>query len=308
MDQAGTDVTTRHRSRALLLAATLVIAVGLLVPSMASAATLRRTFRATLGSGGYNGSATIWAFTAGNGFSRTTVQHLRPNTTYAVRIYANTCKVTGPIALTLPGLHTDATGKADRYLSLSTTQMNAIYKYVRVEPISIRFVSGTSKVCGNLTFPVVTRIAIPAYSINLAVVMPPGTGSTFPYCNVAEYIEALSQPDEPGVTMIYAHARAGMFLKLWNVSMINNGASMIGKTVRIYLSTDKLYTYKVAVVRRHQRSIQAAFGTWVPQVWLQTSEGYTAASTKLIVVLKLVSITRTTYAAAHPVPHRVICH
>jgi hypothetical protein len=292
----------------LLLATSVLITLGMLIPTAASALTLRRTFHATLGSGSFNGSATIWAYTAGNGFSRTTVQHLRPNTTYAVRIYANTCSVTGAIALTLPGLHTDANGRADRYLSLSSTQMNAIWKYVRVEPISIRFVSGTSKVCGNLTFPVVTRVAIPAYSINLPVVMPPGTGSTFPYCNVAEYIEALSQPDEPGVTMIYAHARAGMFLKLWNISMINNGASMIGKVVRVYLSTNKLYTYKIAIVRRHQRSIESAFNTWTPQVWLQTSEGYTAASTKLIVVLKLVSITTTTYAAAHPTPHRVLCH
>ena len=77
--------------------------------------------------------------------------------------------------------------------------------------------------CGALRFAVATRIAIPSLKIDLPIVKPP---SGYPLCNVAMYIRELSQPREPGVTMIYSHARRGMFLPLLSASKINNGAAM----------------------------------------------------------------------------------
>lgn len=301
-------MSTRRRAHALLAAATLVMAFGLLVPSASAASPeIRRTFRSTLGAGARNGNATIWAYTTGDALSRLTVKQLRANTTYSVRIYAGSCSNLGHLATALPSLRTGANGTADRTAGVSIGKMNLVWKYARSQHIVIRFVSGSSVACGRLSFPVVTRVAISAYKIDLPVVEPPGSTATFPYCNVAQYFEGLSQPGEPGVSLIFAHARTGMFLPLLTKSKVSNGAAMVGKIVKVWVSSSHLYTYQVTQVRRHQTSIQAAVTATSPQLWLQTSEGPNASSRKLIVVAKLLSVEASTKAAAHPVPHRVVC-
>jgi len=301
-------MSTRRRARALLVVATLVFAIGLVVPSASATSALRRTFHATLGAGAHYGSVTILAYMAGDALSQTTLQHLKPDATYSVRIYAGACNRLGPLARTLPSMRTDASGSATRTLAISAGKMNNVWGYVRSQPVVIRFVSGSSVVCGRLSFPVVTRVVISAYKIDLAVVEPPGSTARFPYCNVAEYFEALSQPGEPGVTLLFAHARTGMFLPLLTKSKVANGAAMVGKMVRVYMSTNQLYTYEITKVRRHQSSIQSAVTTTAPQLWLQTSEGPNSSSKKLIIVARLVSTTAASAAASHPTPHRVVCH
>ena len=195
-----------------------------IVPSASATSALRRTFHATLGAGAHYGSVTILAYMAGDALSQTTLQHLKPDATYSVRIYAGACNRLGPLARTLPSMRTDASGSATRTLAISAGKMNNVWGYVRSQPVVIRFVSGSSVVCGRLSFPVVTRVVISAYKIDLAVVEPPGSTARFPYCNVAEYFEALSQPGEPGVTLLFAHARTGMFLPLLTKSKVANGA------------------------------------------------------------------------------------
>ncbi len=300
-------MSTRRRAHALVVAATLLLAIGLLVPTASATSALRRTFHANLGSGATYGTVTIWSYMAGDAQSQATLKHLKPNQTYSVRIYAGACTKLGPLAATVPSIRTDASGTATRSLALSAGKMNKVWSYVRSQRVVIRFVSGSSVACGRLAFPVVTRVVIPAYKIDLPVVEPPGSTATFPYCNVAEYFEALSQPDEPGVTLIFAHARTGMFLPLLTKSMIANGAAMVGKTVLVYLSSNQLYTYQISQVKRHQSSIQSAVTMTASQLWLQTSEGPNASSKKLIVVARLVSVTAVSTTASHPTPHRVVC-
>ena len=300
-------MSTRRCAHALLAVAMLIVAFGLLVPATSASPTVRRTFRATLGAGAVHGTATLWAYQTGDALSQLTIKHLRANTTYSVRVYAGSCASLGHLAVALPGLRTGADGTADRTLGVSIGKMNLVWRYARSQTIVIRFASGSSVACGRLSFPVVTRVAIPAYKINLPVVRPPGSTATFPYCNVAQYFEGLSQPGEPGVTLIFAHARTGMFLPLLTRSMVSNGVAMVGKTVNVYTSSNKLYTYQITQVRRHQTSIQSAVTATDPQLWLQTSEGPNASSKKLIIVARLVSVTPTTKAAAQPVPHRVVC-
>ena len=98
---------------------------------------------------------------------------------------------------------------------------------------------------------------MPAYPSTSPVVRSP---NGYPYCNVAMYMRALNQPQEPGVTFIFAHARNGMFLPLLNPSKINNGAAMIGKKVCVWTSNSRLHTYKITQVRRHVKSVQSAVG------------------------------------------------
>ena len=202
------------------------------------------------------------------------------------------------------GLTSTSTGRISAVRGVSYSQMNAIWKVARTGSIRLRIVAGTWQRCANLTFPVAKRITIPALSINLPVI---GGPDTYPPCNVAMYLKPLWQPREPGVTFVYAHARTGMFLPLLERSKINDGASLIGMTIRVYTGDSKLNTYKIDKVRRHVTSAQDAVGVTRERLWLQTSEGPNWTYPKLIVEAHRVSTTTASYAASHPTPHPIAC-
>lgn len=156
---------------------------------------------------------------------------------------------------------------------------------------------------------VATRIVIPAMGIDLPVVKQPGGSDAYPLCNVAMYIQELSQPGLPGATYIYAHARVGMFLPLLTASQVNDGASMIGMLVQVYTSDDQLFLYEVSQVRRHvPYNVDVISLTSGPELlWLQTSEGPNRYYPKLMVVAKPLSSGPADPAQAHPVPSPVVC-
>jgi len=182
--------------------------------------------------------------------------------------------------------------------------MASIWTYARTPAISIKVGSGSLGRCGVLTFAVATRIAIPSLRIDLPIVKP---GSGYPLCNVAMYIQQLSQPREAGVTLIYAHARAGMFLPLLERSKASNGASLLGATVKVWTSNNLVSTYEITRVRRHVTSLDGVFGSGAEQLWIQTSEGPRGTVAKLIVVAKRIGYAAATAEDAHPVPHPVVC-
>jgi hypothetical protein len=187
---------------------------------------------------------------------------------------------------------------------VATSSANKVWAANWSNTLAIRFISGTSIRCGNLTFPRATRVQVPAYGINLAVVRGP---SGYPYCNVGMYMSALSQPQEIGVSFIYAHARTGMFLPLLNNSKVNNGAGMIGKKVYVWTSNGRQHTYQITQVRRHVKSVQSAVGLTSEQLWLQTSEGPNFSYPKLVIVAKRIATAPATYAASHPNVRIVHC-
>lgn len=154
---------------------------------------------------------------------------------------------------------------------------------------------------------VATRIVIPALRIDLPVVKPPGGPDTFPLCNVAMYIQELSQPGEPGATYIYAHARVGMFLPLLEESKRNNGQRMLGMLVQVYTSDDQLFLYEIVEVRRHQTTLDAAFAVRDEELWLQTSEGPRGTKEKLQVVARPIGVLPADHEQAHPSPKPVVC-
>jgi hypothetical protein len=288
--------------RAVMIVAVATVIATLAAPT-ASAASVRRVWKAQLGGDGANGTAALTAYWAGNGSLSLKLVGLKPSTTYPIVAYRGSCA--NPSIITrLPGAVTDATGAVTKVSAVSTKIMNSIWRYGRTTPFSIKIGSGSSARCGVLKFAVATRIAIPGLGIDLPVIKP---GPGYPLCNVAMYIQELSQPREAGVTLIYAHARKGMFEPLLIKSRINNGASLIGATVKVWTSNNLVSTYKVTRVRRHVTSLSGVFDIGAEQLWIQTSEGPRGTVGKLMVVAKRTGYEAASHEGAHPTPRPKAC-
>ena len=76
------------------------------------------------------------------------------------------------------------------------------------------------------------------------------------------YIDGLGKPPGPGrrrATYLFAHARDGMFLPIFEQSQDQQRpAKMLGMIVQVYTSDDQLYLYEIDKVRRHQLTLDAA--------------------------------------------------
>jgi len=292
---------TRLTRRAVTAATLVVLATMLAVPS-ASAVSVRRTWTANVG-GTTNGVAKIVAYTSGTGSLVLDLKALQPSTVYTVVVYRGTCAAP-TIVTRLPGFRADGSGAIVKTTALGLSYMSAIWSYGRTGTIALKVGTGALGRCGPLTYPVATRIAIPGLSIDLPVIRPP---SGYPLCNVAMYIRELSQPREAGVTLIYAHARTGMFLPLLTRSKVDNGASLLGMKVSVWTSNDLLSTYQISQVRRHVTSLDGVLSITPEQLWLQTSEGPRGTAGKLIVIARRIGSVASEHAEAHPTPRPVVC-
>ena len=90
------------------------------------------------------------------------------------------------------------------------------------------------------------------------------------------YLAELHQPGEDGATYLYAHARAGMFLPIYEraIQRLHGGPkSMLGLSVEVFTSDNLRYLYTIDEVRVHQTSLGDAARTQADELWLQTSEG-----------------------------------
>lgn len=157
---------------------------------------------------------------------------------------------------------------------------------------------------------VATRIVVEALGIDLPVIKPRGSSSTYPQCNVAMYIQELSQPGNGGSTYLYAHARDGMFGPIYQRAILRQSggpSSMKGMIVQVYTSDDLLFEYVVTEVRLHQLTLDDAIHATSDELWLQTSEGPkgTPGKTQLL-AMPLITLPAD-HKAAHPVPHPVTC-
>ena len=296
------------RSRALLLLA-LVAIMTAATPPTASAATMRRTWTATISGVGTSGTAAsgtvvLVRYWAGDGSFSTQLGGFRPTATYAVAVYKGTCSKP-TVLLRLPNLTTDANGNAAAAGSLTSARMAPVWSTAANGAIALRISAGADLYCAPLRYPIATRVAMHGMGIDLPVVFQ--TGNAFPWCNVAMYLAGVSQPGEAGVSFLYAHARTGMFLPLLTASLVNNGSRMIGMKVYVWTSDDHLYTYQVIRVLRHQYTIPDIWSLSSQQVWLQTSEGPYGTYNKLMVVAKRIAVATASDAAAHPKARPIVC-
>lgn len=301
------DSTLRRRPTLARRVSILVALTGLLASALAqpaSALSVRRTWSAHLGRDGANGTAILKGYMTGPGSLELQLVGLQPSVRAPVIAYRGSCAA--PILVArLGSATTDATGAAARTTAISIRTMNAIWAYARTGTIAIKVGTGARARCGTLTYPIATRIAIPNLKIDLPVVKPP---SGYPFCDVAMYYPTLSQPREGGASLLFAHARVGMFLPLLERSRINDGASLLGTTILVWTSDDLVSTYKIVTVRRHVTTLDAAFSATTEQLWVQTSEGPRGTPGKLIVKAKRSGTEPATHSEAHPTPHPLVCH
>ena len=147
-----------------------------------------------------------------------------------------------------------------------------------------------------------TRVVVPALKIDLPII---AGNEPFPPCDVALYLPSFQQPGQPGTTYLYAHARKGMFLPLLEQSKLNNGKKMLGYTVLVYTSENKVYRYEISLVKRNVERTDWSI-TEIPggeqQLVIQTSETPFAEGTKLQVVAKPVLVQDADSAEANPLP------
>jgi sortase (surface protein transpeptidase) len=295
-------MTRIRRLLPLLLA--LALLTGAAAPASAASLTVARQWRAGFGTAAVNGRLWLSGYTNGTGDARFALKSLKAAATYRAVFRKGSCSTTGTLLASVTGLKTNASGVFNGTVNIPYASMIKLGTAARTMTVSVRLTLGTWVRCAQLTFDRATKVYIPSYKINLAVVPGP---NAYPYCKVAMYLRSLWQPGEPGMTFIYAHARTGMFLPLLNASKINNGAAMIGKLVYVYTSNSLRYTYRISQVRRHVKSGTTFSGTGTEQLWLQTSEGPNYRYPKLIVVAQRIAVTPVTYLASHPVPHPQVC-
>ena len=157
---------------------------------------------------------------------------------------------------------------------------------------------------------VATRVVVEALGIDLPIIKPHGSSTTYPQCGVAMYIQELAQPGSGRSTYLYAHARDGMFGPIYERAILKQSGgprSMIGMIVQVYTSDDRLFEYQVSEVRLHQLTLDDAIRATTEELWLQTSEGPkgTPGKTQLL-ALPLITLPAD-HAAAHPTAHPVNC-
>lgn len=143
-----------------------------------------------------------------------------------------------------------------------------------------------------------TRITIPALRVDLPVIAPPDVEGHYPYCDVAEFIADFARPGAPGVTYIYAHARAGMFLPL----LRTDDEKLLGLTVHVFTAGNLRHSYRIDRVLRHQTSFAAMAAETGEALFLQTSEGPKGTPGKTIVIAHPTAVKRSTSAIAQPTP------
>jgi hypothetical protein len=162
---------------------------------------------------------------------------------------------------------------------------------------------------------VATRIVIASQDIDLPIISRDkrikGQGpDKYPPCDVALYHTAFGQPDMPGTTYIYAHAREGMFLPLLEAASHRNGASLIGALVQVYTSDDQEYVYQITLVKRHALDFSLALDAppGSRQLILQTSEGPRGTVPKLQVLAEPVDVLEVSHREAVPRAHPRACY
>ena len=147
---------------------------------------------------------------------------------------------------------------------------------------------------------------------DLGIDLPVMKGNAgYPYCNVAMYLGALSQPGFGKATYLYAHARQGMFLPL----LETRAKAQRGLTVEVWTSDDWRFVYKISEVFRHvpyNQGLDRPAAAKAEELWLQTSEGPhpppgQPPGPKTQVLATFVAATPTGHVGAHPKPHPVVC-
>ncbi len=153
----GWSLSARRSPRDRVLAAAmltvaLTLVGGARAPAQGAAAgPTIEVLKASLGSRGVNGTATLSVFATGAGSVQVGARALKPTSTYAATIRRGTCAKADPILFALPKLVTSTTGAATVRSALTAAQVAAIRSEVRTTGrVIVRLGAGTPARCGVL--------------------------------------------------------------------------------------------------------------------------------------------------------------
>ena len=142
---------------ALILTMTGVAPVG--------AATVGAAWRASIGSAGVNGTATIQAYTTGSGSFALKLAKMKAATYQPVTLSGGTCSSLGSTLITLPAIKTTSSGTASRASSLTAAQVATLTSATKgTGKIAIRVGSSTT---GGVKCGVFTVLYVP-----IGIVLP----------------------------------------------------------------------------------------------------------------------------------------
>ena len=145
----------------------LALLLVLIVASPAAALTIKREWRASMGTDGAGGHATLDAWTNGTGTLSATVAGLKPKTTYHVQLRQGACGAPKTVLGKFAAFTTSASGAATLTRTISSSQMAWVW-WARGGKITLRLTAGKALRCTQFGYTHATRVRIPAYGINLA--------------------------------------------------------------------------------------------------------------------------------------------
>ena len=149
--------TAQFRSAAVALA--LAVALSLITVPTIAAASLNRSWVATVGSG----TAAISAYVDGTGSLALKLKGLKPSTSYPTVLHKGACSSVGPKLMTLASFTTTTKGLATKSFALSTSQTAAIIAAAADgATVALRVGKGSLVKCGVFASQpvIVARIAV----------------------------------------------------------------------------------------------------------------------------------------------------
>jgi YVTN family beta-propeller protein len=163
------DSQTRLGRRALPAAAVLALLVATVDISTVASATASNAWRATIGSSGANGTATIQAYTSGTGSIALKLAKFKAAVSLPVALSKGTCSSVGTMLIRFSTIRTTSTGAAARTSSLTASQVTLVKKATAgTGRIAIRVGSATT---GGVKCGAFTVLPVPAY---VAATIPVG--------------------------------------------------------------------------------------------------------------------------------------
>ena len=148
--------------------------MALVVMAPVSAATVKSTWQARIGTAGANGTATVQAYTTGTGAIVLKLTKMKASTLLPVVVSKGTCKSVGTTLMTLASIKTTSAGSASRTSSLTAARVSAIRAATKgTGKIVIRIGIGTARKCGQFALVPPPVVVVPPPSV--AATIPVGS-------------------------------------------------------------------------------------------------------------------------------------
>ena len=229
----------------VVLAIVLILSINV---GSAMALTTKRLWQASVGANGANGRVSLRAYTNTTGLLTLRLKSMRPNASYTLEIRAGTCSSLGAVRASFVRATSTSTGLISTSRNVSGTKMSSIWKVARTG--RDRLPHGQRHPCALREPHVPGRHAHRRRDPRHRPGDHQGPDGLSAVPGRDVHAGSCSAPRARRHVDLRPR-RTGMFLPLLTKSRINNGASLIGRRVKVYTSDSKVSTYQIVSVRRH---------------------------------------------------------